>query len=170
MKIHTLNGFEYHNTRDYFEGRAHWTYYFRPISEEQWFMVTQNAIKEPVYTVKKVHVLEFLSDAPLAEKYYYGKFFNMFDIATNKEKLLEAKAQVEYRREHPPRERADTHSNPRRLKRDMQRDSNWLSDAMSEVDRAQEKFNIAVEAAVSDEKLIRAKTKGNIRAKEGAKL
>lgn len=162
MKIHTANGFEYRCTRDYFQGRAEWTYYFRPVSEEQWFMITERVIKKSVYTVKKVHVLEFLTDTALAEKYYYRKFVNMFDISTNEQSLCKAEAQLVYRKENPPRERADTHGNPRRLKRDMERDSNWIADAMDDVERAKKQLCKALEAAVSDKKLEQAKIKGKI--------
>lgn len=157
MKIHNKNGFEYHSDKEYFDGRFYWTYYFRPVGEEQWFLIDTATFNHSVFTVKKEHVLNFLSNQQLAKKYYYRKFSNMYDIDICEQRLLEAKEDLKYRKENPPRERADTHSNPRRLARDMNRDANWLSDAIARVEQAQKQLSHAVNANISKQKMAKVK-------------
>ncbi|MGF1708874.1 hypothetical protein [Enterovibrio baiacu] len=157
MKIHNKNGFEYHSDKEYFDGRFYWTYYYRPEAEEQWFSIDTNAFNHSVFTVKKEHVLNLLSNQELAKRYYYRKFVNMYDIDFCKKNLHKAKENLKYRKENPPKERADTHSNPGRLARDMKRDANWLSDAMNLVEQAQKQLSHAVNSNISKQKIAKAK-------------
>ncbi len=157
MKIHNKNGFEYHSDKQYIDGRFYWTYYFRPDGEEHWFSINTDAFELSVFTVKKEHVLNFLSNQKLAEKYYYRKFVSMYDIDTCEKRLREAEENLKYRKENPPRERADTHSNPRRLARNMRKDANWLSDAVTQVDQAQKQLEQAVKSNITKQKMAKAK-------------